>query len=140
MATLKNSKTEANLKVAFASASQASRRYLYFAQRADIEGYPDVAALFRAVADAETGQAFGHLDLLREVGDPVTGVPLGTTPDNLRSAIAGETYDYSEMYPGFAKTAREEGFAEIGEWLEVLALAERRHAGRFQQGLGAVGT
>ena len=97
---LKDSKTEANLKEAFAGESQANRRYLYFAQKADVEGYPDVAALFRSVAEGETGHAFGHFDFLREVGDPVTGVPVGPTEDNLKSAIEGETYEYSEMYPG----------------------------------------
>jgi rubrerythrin len=132
---LKNSKTEENLKVAFAGESQANRRYLYFAQKADVEGYPDVAALFRSVAEGETGHAFGHFDFLRLVGDPVTGVPVGTTEQNLKSAIEGETYEYSEMYPGFAKTAREEGFEEIAEWLETLARAEKSHAGRFQEGL-----
>ena len=98
--TLKGSKTESNLKEAFAGESQANRRYLYFAQKADIEGYPDVAALFRSVAEGETGHAFGHFDFLREVGDPVTGVPVGATADNLKSAIEGETYEYTEMYPG----------------------------------------
>ena len=87
---LKDSKTEANLKVAFAGESQANRRYLYFAQKADVEGYPDVAALFRSVAEGETGHAFGHFDFLREVGDPVTGVPVGPTEDNLKSAIEGD--------------------------------------------------
>ena len=91
-----------NLKEAFAGESQANRRYLYFAQKADVEGYPDVAALFRSVAEGETGHAFGHFDFLREVGDPVTGVPVGPTADNLKSAIEGETYEYTEMYPGFA--------------------------------------
>ncbi len=110
MPALKDSKTEANLKEAFAGESQANRRYLYFAQKADVEGYPDVAALFRSVAEGETGHAFGHFDFLREVGDPVTGVPVGPTEDNLKSAIEGETYEYSEMYPGFARTARDEGF------------------------------
>ena len=138
MPSLKDSKTEANLKEAFAGESQANRRYLYFAQKADVEGYPDVAALFRSVAEGETGHAFGHFDFLREVGDPVTGEPVGATDDNLRSAIAGETYEYTEMYPGFSKTAREEGFAEIGEWLETLAKAEKSHAGRFQQGLDSL--
>ena len=114
MPELKGSKTEANLKEAFAGESQANRRYLYFAQKADVEGYPDVAALFRSVAEGETGHAFGHFDFLREMGDPVTGVPVGSTEDNLRSAIEGETYEYTEMYPGFAKTARDEGFDEIG--------------------------
>jgi rubrerythrin len=135
---LKNSKTEENLKEAFAGESQANRRYLYFAQKADVEGYPDVAALFRSVAEGETGHAFGHFDFLRETGDPVTGVPVGPTADNLKSAIEGETYEYSEMYPGFAKTARDEGFDEVAEWLETLARAEKSHAGRFQKGLESV--
>ena len=124
-----------NLKEAFAGESQANRRYLYFAQKADVEGYPDVAALFRSVAEGETGHAFGHFDFLAEVGDPVTGVAVGATSDNLNSAIEGETYEYTEMYPGFAKTARDEGFEEIAEWLETLARAEKSHAGRFGQGL-----
>ena len=130
--------TADNLKTAFAGESQANRRYLYFAQKADVEGYPDVAALFRSVAEGETGHAFGHFDFLREVGDPVTGVPVGSTEDNLKSAIEGETYEYTEMYPGFAKTARDEGFEEIGEWLETLARAEKSHAGRFTKGLESV--
>ena len=135
MSKLSGSKTHQNLKDAFAGESQANRRYLYFAQKADVEGYPDVAALFRSVAEGETGHAFGHFDFLREVGDPATGEPVGSTENNLKSAIAGETYEYTEMYPGFSKTAREEGFEEIAEWLETLARAEKSHAGRFQQGL-----
>ncbi|MDA8186429.1 MAG: rubrerythrin family protein [Actinomycetota bacterium] len=135
MPALKGTKTEENLKAAFAGESQANRRYLYFAQKADVEGYPDVAALFRSVAEGETGHAFGHFDFLAEVGDPVTGVPVGPTDANLKSAIEGETYEYTEMYPGFARTARDEGFAEIGEWLETLAKAEKSHAGRFGEGL-----
>src|SRR5580698_3367022 len=132
---LKGSQTETNLKEAFAGESQANRRYLYFAQKADVEGYPDVAALFRSVAEGETGHAFGHFDFLKEVGDPATGVPVGPTVDNFKSAIEGETYEYTEMYPGFAKTARDEGFEEIAEWLETLARAEKSHAGRFTKGL-----
>src|SRR5665213_2598514 len=135
---LKNSKTEENLKEAFAGESQANRRYLYFAQKADVEGYPDVAALFRSVAEGETGHAFGYFDFLREVGDPVTGAAVGPTDDNLKSAIEGETYEYSEMYPGFARTARDEGFEEIAEWFETLARAEKSHAGRFTEGLASV--
>ena len=135
MAELKGSKTEGNLKAAFASESQANRRYLYFAQKADVEGYPDVAALFRSVAEGETGHAFGHFDYLAEVGDPVTGVAVGTTEDSLKSAIEAETYESTEMYPGFARTARDEGFDQIAEWFETLARAERSHAGRFAQGL-----
>jgi rubrerythrin len=135
MADLKGTKTHENLKEAFAGESQANRRYLYFAQKADVEGYPDVAALFRSVAEGETGHAFGHFDHLSDVGDPVTGVPVGETADNLKSAIEGETYEYTEMYPGFARTARDEGFDEIGQWFETLARAEKSHAGRFTKGL-----
>ena len=138
MPALEGSKTHDNLREAFAGESQANRRYLYFAQKADIEGYPDVAALFRSVAEGETGHAFGHFDFLREVGDPATGEPVGGTDDNLRSAIAGETYEYTEMYPGFSKTARDEGFDEIAEWLETLARAEKSHAGRFAEGLDSL--
>lgn len=135
MPELKGTRTHANLKEAFAGESQANRRYLYFARQADVEGYPDIAALFRSVAEGETGHAFGHFDFLKEVGDPVTGVPVGDTASNLKSAIEGETYEYTEMYPGFARTAREEGFEELAEWFETLARAEKSHAARFTKGL-----
>lgn len=138
MAELKGTRTEANLKEAFASESQANRRYLYFAQRADIEGHPDVAALFRSIAEGETGHAFGHFDYLADVGDPATGLPVGPTKDNLMSAIKSETYVYEEMYPGFAETAREEGLDQVAEWFETLARAEKSHAGRLSSGLESV--
>jgi len=138
--SLNNTKTHANLKEAFAGESQANRRYLYFARRADIEGYPDVGGLFRDTSEAETGHAFGHLDFLKEVGDPATGEPIGATDANLKAAIAGETYEFTEMYPGFAKTARDEGFEEIAEWFETLAKAEKSHAGRFTKGLQSLGS
>ena len=133
MSKLEGSKTHTNLKEAFAGESQANRRYLYFAKVADVEGYPDVAGLFKDTADGETGHAHGHLDFLKQVGDPATGQPIGNTAKNLRSAVAGETYEYQTMYPGFAKTAREEGFADIAEWFETLAKAEKSHAGRFDK-------
>ena len=135
MPDLKGSKTHQNLKDAFAGESQANRRYLYFARQADIEGYPDVGGLFRDTAEAETGHAHGHLDFLKQVGDPATDLPLGDTSLNLAAAVAGETYEYTEMYPGFARTARDEGLAEVAEWLETLAKAEKSHAGRFQKAL-----
>ena len=135
MPKLAGSKTEENLKEAFAGESQANRRYLYFAQKADVEGYNDVAAVFRSTAEGETGHAHGHLEFLSEVGDPVTGKPIGATGDNLKSAIAGETFEYTDMYPGMARTARDEGFDEIADWLETLAKAEKSHAGRFQKAL-----
>ena len=128
---LKGSQTEANLKAAFISEAQANRRYLYFANRADLEGQSDLAALFRSTADGETGHAFGHLDYLSQTGDPVTGLPIGSSRDNLQAAIASETQEYTEMYAGMAKTARSEGFDEIADWFEVLARAERSHANRF---------
>ena len=140
MPDLHGTQTHQNLKEAFRGESQANRRYLYFARKADIEGQADIAALFRSVSEGETGHAFGHFDFLAEVGDPVTGVTVGSTTDNLKSAIEGETYEYTEMYPGFAKTARDEGFEEIAEWLETLARAERSHAGRFTQSLRSIGS
>ena len=135
MTSLSGSKTEANLKDAFAGESQANRRYLYFARKADVEGYNDVSAVFRSTAEGETGHAHGHLEFLEAVGDPATGKPIGPTRDNLGSAIAGETYEYTDMYPGMARTARDEGFDEIADWFETLAKAERSHAGRFQKAL-----
>jgi rubrerythrin len=137
---LNGTKSHENLKHAFAGESQANRRYLYFARVADIEGYPDVGGLFRDTSEAETGHAFGHLDFLKEVGDPCTGVPIGSTDKNLKSAVEGETYEYTEMYPGFAKTAREEGLSELAEWFETLAKAEKSHAGRFSKGLSTLGS
>ncbi len=135
---LKGSKTEQNLKAAFAGESQANRRYLYFAKAADIEGYPEVAGLFRDTAEGETGHAHGHLDYLKSVGDPATDLPIGDTALNLKAAIAGETHEYTDMYPGMARTAREEGFPEIADWFETLAKAEKSHAGRFEKMLKTV--
>ena len=135
MASLKDSKTEENLKAAFAGESQANRRYLYFAQKADVEGYNDVSAVFRSTAEGETGHAHGHLSYLEETGDPATGEPIGPTSDNLKAAVAGETFEYTSMYPDMAKTARDEGFDEIADWFETLAKAEKSHAGRFQKAL-----
>jgi rubrerythrin len=139
MPTLRGTRTHENLKHAFTAECQANRRYLYFARRADIEGFPDIGGLFRDTAEAETGHAFGHLDFLKEVGDPVTGFSMGNTDVNLKSAVEGETYEYTQMYPGFARTAREEGFVEVAEWFETLARAEKSHAGRFQKGLDNLG-
>jgi len=132
---LKDSKTFENFKYAFAGESQANRRYEYFAKQADVEGHPDIAGLFRDTAAGETGHAHGHLDHLKAVGDPATGLPIGTTEKNLAAAIHGETEEYQSMYPGFAKTAREEGFDEAAEWFETLAKAEKSHAGRFAKAL-----
>ena len=133
--SLKGSKTEQNLKDAFAGESQANRRYLYFANKADIEGQNDVAALFRSTAEGETGHAHGHLDYLAVVGDPATDLPIGSSRQNLKAAVAGETHEYTDMYPGMAKSARDEGFEEIADWFETLAKAERSHANRYTRAL-----
>jgi len=132
MSKLDGSETINNLKAAFAGESQANRRYLWMAKIADVEGYPEIAGNFRDTAEGETGHALGHLDYIKKVGDPATGLPIGGTDDNLRAAVAGETHEYTDMYPGFAQTARNEGFEEIADWFETLAKAEKSHAGRFQ--------
>jgi rubrerythrin len=138
MPELKGSKTHENLKAAFAGESQANRRYLYFAKQADVEGYPEIAGNFRDTAEGETGHAHGHLDFLRKAGDPATGLPIGATENNLKAAVAGETHEYTDMYPGMAKTARAEGFPEIADWFETLAKAEKAHAGKFQALLNSI--
>jgi rubrerythrin len=128
MPSLKGTETEQNLKDAFAGESQANCRYLYFAQKADVEGFNVVAAVFRSSAERETGHAHGHLEYLKDVDDPATG-------DNLKAAIASETHEYTDVYPGMARVARREGFDEIADWFETLAKAGKSHAGRFQKAL-----
>jgi len=132
---LKGSKTEKNLKAAFSAESQANRRYLYFASKADIEGFSNVSTVFRLTAEGDTGQALGHLEYLEAVGDPATDLPIGTTDLNLKAAIAGEIHAGTDMYPSMASTARDEGFDEIADWFETLAKAERSNANRFQKAL-----
>ena len=117
--TFPASRTHENLKAAFAGESQANRRYIYMSQIAEKEGLPEVAALFKHSADGETGHALKQLA-------------------NLESAVAGETYEYTDMYPAFAAVAREEGFNDIAAWFETLAKVERFHAGRFQDALDAL--
>src|SRR5512145_1058756 len=138
MSKLNGTKTHANLKAAFAGESQANRRYLYFAKVADVEGYPEIAGNFRETAEGETGHAHGHLDYLKRVGDPATDLPIGDTALNLKSAVAGETHEYTDMYPGMARTARDEGFGEIADWFETLAKAEKSHAVRFDKMLKTI--
>ena len=133
--SLKGSKTEQNLKQAFAREAQANRRYVYFASKADIEGHVDVASLFRKTAEAETGHAAGILEYLESCGDPTTGSPIGGTEANLISAIAGERHECDELYPEMARQAREEGLDDIADWFEVLAKAERTHVARFEKEL-----
>ena len=138
MPNLDGTQTHDNLKAAFAGESQANRRYLWMAKVADVEGFPEFAGNFRQTAEGETGHAHGHLDYLKQVGDPATGLPIGETAENLKASIAGETHEYTDMYPGMAKTARDEGFDEIADWFETLAKAERSHANRFQRALDSL--
>ena len=138
MPNLKGSKTHENLKAAFANEAQANRRYLYFARQADIEGFPEIAGLFRDTAEGEGGHAHGFMDYLRKIGDPATGLPIGSTTLNLEAAIAGEIFEHTKLYPEMAATARAEGFPEIASWFDTLVRAERNHAERFQRGMTSV--
>jgi rubrerythrin len=133
--TLRGSRTEQSLVAAFARESQANRRFLYFAQRADSEGLAEIASVFRSTAEGETGHAHGHLEYLEAAADPLTGLPIGDTIANLRAAIAGEDADARKHYPEMARAAREEGFVQIAEWFESLAGAQQSHADRFRKAL-----
>ena len=135
MAELKGSRTEQCLKEAFAIESQVQLRYMYFANKADLEGKSDVAALFRSSAQGETGHAHGHLEFLEQSGDPATGLPMGNTRQNLAAAVASETHESTHVYPAMASTAREEGFDDIADWFETLAKAEKSHTLRYQKAL-----
>ena len=135
MPELAKSKTIENLRSAFAGESQANRRYTYFSRKADEEGYPEIAALFRGVADGETAHALRHFEFMKNVGDPVTNVPVTNVKEMLESSVKGETYECTLMYPEFAKTARQEGFEEIAKWFETLAKAESAHAGKYEEAI-----
>jgi rubrerythrin len=130
---LKGTRTEKNLRDAFAAEAQTNRRYLYFAQQADIEGDAEAAELFRTAAEAETGHAFGHLEFLEALGDPLTGKPLGSTRRNLEAALAHEKDEAETRYPDMAKVAREEGLEDIAAWFESLARGEAAHADRIDR-------
>ena len=131
--SLKGSKTEKNLREAFAREAQAHRRFYYFASKADVEGFPQVAKLFKSTAEDETGHAAGVLEYLESCGDPVTGSPIGGTRANLRSAIESEQEEYETVYPTMAEEARQEGHDDIADWFETLAKSEKVHAERFRK-------
>jgi len=138
MPSLKGSETEQNLKDAFAGESQANRRFLSCARKADVEGCHDPAAVFRSTAEGKTGHAHGHLGYLEAARGPATGKPNGPTGDILKAAIARETHEYTDMYPGMARVARREGFDETADWFETLARAGKSHVGRLQKALDAL--
>ena len=131
-------KTEQDLKDAFAGESQPNRRYLCFAQKDDVAGFNDLAAVFRSTAEGKSECAHSHLEYLEEVGDPATCKPIGPIADMLKAAIASETHEYTDVYPGMARVARQEGFDEIADWFETLAKAGKSHVGRFQKALDAL--
>lgn len=137
---LKGTRTEANLRAAFAAEAQTNRRYLYFAQQADIEGQTEAAELFRTAAEAETGHAFGHLEFLESAGDPLTGKEMGSTRLNLEAAIAQEKDEAETAYPEMARIAREEGLEDVAAWFESLARVESAHADRIERLLARMGS
>ena len=139
MPVLKGTKTAENLKDAFAGESQANRRYLYFAQKADVEGYNDVSAVFRSTAEGETGHAHGHLEYLEEVGDPATGEPIGDTDAEPEGVHRRRDPRIHRHVSGHGQDRPQEGFDEIADWFETLAKAEKSHAGRFQKALDTLG-
>lgn len=133
---LEGSATHQNLLAAFANESQASRRYQWFAEQADVEGRPEAAAMFRSIAAIEAGHAQGHLEYLAEIGDPLTGDPIGDTDENIRAAINSETHESAELFPRFAAAARDEGFHEVAEWFDAMTAAEATHTERLRALLG----
>lgn len=123
--------TQDNLKEAFAGESQANRKYLAFAIKADQEGYPQVAKLFRAAAEAETVHALNHLRIMEGVG---------STDDNLKAAISGETEEFRDMYPKFIKEAKNEGASDAAIMsFDVANQVEEIHAGLYQKALDSLG-
>jgi len=122
------SKTTENLKAAFAGESQANRKYLAFAEKAEKEGKPGVAKLFRAAAEAETIHAHAHLRLMKGIG---------STEENLKAAISGETYEFEKMYPEMMEEAKEEGENAILRYFGFANEAEKIHAELYTQALEA---
>ena len=130
MSELKGSKTEQDLKDAFAGESQANRKYLAFAKKADQEGYAQVAKLFRAAADAETVHAHAHLRVLGGIN---------ATAANLQEAISGETYEFSKMYPEMIKDATQEGFDPALRSFTYANEVEKVHADLYRKALDNLG-
>jgi rubrerythrin len=138
MAELAGSQTHANLAEAFSAESQSNQRYLWFAQQADVDGHPDIARLFRSISEGGTTTAHGHLEYLAEVGDPASGLPIGETADNLRSALETETRRSTQSYPNFAATARAEGFGEIADWFDTIANLDSELATKLTDGVESI--
>ncbi len=135
MASLKGTKTEKNILTAFCGESQARNKYTYFASQAKKEGYVQIQQIFLETADQEKEHAKRLFKLLEGGEVEVTGTfpagVIGTTMENLEEAAGGENYEYTVMYPGFAATAREEGFQDIAVIFEAIANAEKQHERRY---------
>jgi len=135
MASLKGTQTEKNLLTAFAGESQARNRYTYFASQAKKEGYVQISDIFTETANQEKEHAKRFFKFLEggevEIAAAFPAGVIGTTLENLKAAAAGEHYEHTEMYPGFAKVAREEGFNAIAEVLEAISVAEKQHEKRY---------
>ncbi len=135
MASINGTKTERNLLTAFAGESQARNRYTYFASKARKEGYVQIADIFAETADQEREHAKRLFKFLEggevEIAAAFPAGVIGTTPENLKAAAAGENYEWTEMYPGFAKLAREEGFEKIAAVFEAISVAEKQHEKRY---------
>lgn len=140
MSEFKGLPTHADLKEAFSGESMTVHRYLYFATIADIEGFPDVAQLFRDLAEGGLHSTHGNLDYLGQVGDPSTDLPIGETDRNLAAALTAETYAYTELYPAMAARARADGFPDIASWFETLTKHKRAHVKQLGKALELVGT
>ncbi len=134
--SIKGTQTEKNLLVAFAGESQARNRYTYFAGVAKKEGLVQIADIFEETANHEKEHAKRFFKFLEggdvEITETFPAGIIGTTLDNLKAAAAGEEYEWTEMYPAFAKVAREEGFNEIAAALDAISLAEKQHGKRYQ--------
>lgn len=132
---LKGSQTEKNLLTAFAGESQARNRYSYFSSQARKEGYMQISAIFEETANQEKEHAKREFKFLQggevEIAAAFPAGVIGNTLENLKEAAAGEHYENTEMYPGFAKTADEEGFGEIAKVFRNIAIAEKRHEDRY---------
>ncbi len=135
MASIRGTQTEKNLIAAFAGESQARNRYTYFSSKARNEGYIQISRIFSETADQEKEHAKRFFGFLEggdvEVSAPFPAGVVGTTAENLKAAAAGEHYEWSEMYPGFAKIAREEGFDAIAAVFDAVAVAEKQHDKRY---------
>ncbi|MEW5994542.1 MAG: rubrerythrin [Candidatus Zixiibacteriota bacterium] len=135
MSDLKGSKTERNLLTAFAGESQARNRYTYFASKAKKEGFVQISHIFEETADQEKEHAKRFFKFLEggdvEIQAAFPAGVIGGTAENLKAAAAGENYEWTSMYPGFAKVAREEGFEDIARVFEAVVVAEKQHERRY---------